>query len=103
MRLEHIRSHDERGLVRGGRPARIDAEHSTLSTGRAGERLNQRVLAASVAVPGREQIRHMPEVLDNPVSANSLEQLRTSASTHLSLTNILAERGVVLGDTLRSL
>ena len=73
VRLEHIRSHYERSLVRGGGPARIDTEHSTLRAGGAGERLNQRVLAASVAVPRREQIRHMPEVLDNPVRSDSLE------------------------------
>ena len=103
VRLEHIRSHDERGLVRGGRPARIDAEHSTLRTGGAGERLNQRVLAASVAVPGREQIRHMPEVLDNPVRTNALKQLRTSASTLISETQVIAERRVVLGDALAGL
>ena len=100
VRLEHIRSHDERGLVRGGRPARIDAEHSTLRTGRAGERLNKRVLAASVGEAGREQIRHMPEVLDDPIRTNALEQLSTSTAAHVGETQVVAEGGVVLGDAL---
>ena len=103
MRLEHIRGDDERGLERSGRPARVDAEHRTLGAIGAGKRLNQRVLAASVGVAGREQIRHMPEVLNHPIRANALEQLRAFALTHVGLTQILTERGVVLSDALRSL
>ena len=103
VRLEHIRSHDERSLVRSGRPTRVDTEHSTLGAVRTGEGLDQRVLATGIGEAGREQIRHMPEVLNHPVRADSLEQLRTSASTLISVAQVIAERGVVLSDTLRSL
>ena len=101
--LEHVRSDDERTFVRSSRPGRIDTEHSTLRAIRTSERLDERVLATAIAEPGREQIRHMPEVLDHPVRTDTLEQLRALASTHLSLPDILTERRIVLRDTLRRL
>ena len=103
MALEHIRGDDERRLVRSSSPARVDAVDRTLGSGSTGERLNQRVLAASVGEAGREQIRHMPEVLDDPIRTNALEQLSAAAAAHVGIAQIVAERGVVLGDTLRSL
>ena len=103
MALDDVRSRHERTLVQGGRPARVDAEHSTLRAGGAGEGLDERVFAASVAEAGREQIRNMAEVLDDPIRANPLEQLSTRTRTHISKTQILAQRGIVLSDTLGSL
>ncbi|MFN9903342.1 MAG: hypothetical protein ACK55Z_32130, partial [bacterium] len=103
MALDDVRSRHERTFVQGGRPARVDAEHSTLRAGGAGEGLDERVLAASVAEAGREQIRNVAEVLDDPIRANPLEQLSTRTRTHIGEAQILAQRGVVLSDALAGL
>ena len=101
--LKHIRCHNKRSLVRRRCPSRINTEHRSLRPVRTRKRLDQRVLATSITKARREQIRHMPVILDHPIRPNSLQQLRPSSSSHLRLPDILPECRIILRNPLRCL
>ena len=105
VRLEHERRHNVRTLKRSRGPRRIHIKHRALRSRRTGERLNQRVLASpgTVSEPRREQIRNMPEVLDDPIRTNPLQELRPIPLSHLRIPQILPELSVVLRDPLARL